>query len=893
MQKRWLPFIAALIVIAFISGQFFGANAQVEHSEAREETQTIMQTTIAVINADTGSIVDGERQNFSAAIIETLGEDFVLVSPAMAYTGLSTGMYGAVITFPSHVSERVLSFNTQNPEQVRLEFQINPNLPEQDFIETHTRIMDLQMAINTTIAYTYVSSIFYQFHAAQDEIGNIFQNDLAHLEALGIVDMEQFTASLQLDALPALPLDPNAPVTSHFLLSVTDFAEIVADMYQTSFDTAVYDYLNMRYDLIAMTEHFPEQEREWLEALEIWADVFDQYGSDLEEYSFLVRMHQMDLEDWYMQASFWNEDLTWYHENLDEWFDDIYDWSNYLHDHEQESFDWFMFATGWQDELIFFQSDLEMWHSSAVFWNDQLSDFDALAADWATEATLWHEESVEHMDDVSDWHNDLLAWSIDAEDWHDISQDYLDDIEAFGDDAYYYLSSILYNFDNAVYDLQNWLYDLQTNNIYEITNFIYDYNNYVYDLDLMFVGLDDWYNDLHNYYNALNTNIVLLEGSLLALIPPLPNIAHLSDPLDQMTYLLDWHGQATTSILDLPNLVTGIGGIIPAFDYATAPVISYINLPTLNQQITQPPTLNTYLTGQNFVMPNIVLPHPQGIPPAFYGIPQPIAIHAPPELFTDQPEEPPTLDTEQPNDPPSITALPPLTAMQPILTHPGNPMLLETYQPFNPIVGRPPRANDFWDSLDDMHWQLMRFDVDNYLTSAYRWEINRMLWDYERYLDDVRFDLASQFDENVDMLLDVRFGYTDFLSDLRAAALQAEADTIEQLDNTLSIFAQRVEDTSEDTRDRLETFANMMPESRTPLGPNRDLTRFTVAPFDVVTPQMRGAAMVVEVEAETIVPVFESYLWIALPILVVIFVLTLGSYGVELVRKAKGRSEDE
>ena len=158
-----------------------------------------------------------------------------------------------------------------------------------------------------------------------------------------------------------------------------------------------------------------------------------------------------------------------------------------------------------------------------------------------------------------------------------------------------------------------------------------------------------------------------------------------------------------------------------------------------------------------------------------------------------------------------------------------------------------------------------------------------MLWDYERYLDDVRFDLASQFNDNVDMLMDVRFGYTGFLSELRAAALQAERETIDQLDNTLEVFAQRVEETSEDTRERLQSFAEMMPESRTPMGPNRNLTRFTVAPFEMVTPQLREAAApiaAIEVQAETVVPTFENHLWIAVAVLGGVLALTLGSYGV-------------
>ena len=96
--------------------------------------------------------------NYSAAIINALGEGFVLVSPAMAQTGFENGTYGAIITFPSDVSANILSFNAYQPERVRLEFQINPDLPEREFIEVYMAITELQMAINSTLASTYVSS---------------------------------------------------------------------------------------------------------------------------------------------------------------------------------------------------------------------------------------------------------------------------------------------------------------------------------------------------------------------------------------------------------------------------------------------------------------------------------------------------------------------------------------------------------------------------------------------------------------------------------------------------------------------------------------------------------------------------------------------------------------
>ena len=977
MKKRWIPFMLCFMAVAFMAGQFFGASAQVEHQEARVETQAIMETTIAVINADIGSYVDGERQNFSAAIIDTLDENFVLVSPAMAYTGLSLGIYGAVITFPSHVSERVLSFNTHNPEQVRLEFQINPNLPEQDFIETHTRIMDLQMAINTSIAYTYVSSIFEQFHAAQDEVERIFLNDQAQLEALDDVTMEQFTASLQLDRLPDLPLSPNAPVTSHFMTSVTDFAELVMGIYQGSFDSAVEDYLYMREGLVAMTEHFPEQEREWMQALDVWSDIFTDYGDSLQAYSDLVRRHQLELEDWYMRASFWSEDLAWYQENLEEWFGDIDNWNNYLLDHEQNSFEWFMFAMGWQDDLTMYQMELDFWHGDASFWHDQLLAHDNAAMDWLDEAAAWHEESAEHKADMTDWYDSLHLWNDEAMDWRLDNIDYMDAVEIFRLDFLYDFTAITDEYNDIVADLEDWADELMTDIMPDIMDFIAEYNDFVDQIDLLLTALADWYIALDAYVAGLHTQIDDMNTQIIDMDVYIADmntqIAHISTqlgsmnsqiivmqstvgsiaPLAPFVFIYNDHGSQLTQhnqaeflrqnlentinsfavtidgfvitgndFVSIGNDFTGIGNdfMTKGNDFVTTAADWAIFLPELDPNFTLHPDPNdpsitvidtlrpTPWTGTIPPIPNIdnlnfdkddfddlgiILPDPVDNPPVYEGMLLPAIVTEPPLLEADQTEEPPALDTDEPDNPPQITELPPMAAIQPTIQQPGDPTRLETYQPNDPRAGRPPRADDFWDSLNDMQGQLMRFDVGNYLTSAYRWEVNRMLSDYGRYLDFVRSDLASQFDDNVDMLMGVRFGYTDFLSELRTAALQAEAETIDQLDNTLNVFAQRVEEVSEDTRYRLEGFAGMMPESRTPMGPNRNLTRFAVAPFDIVTPQLREAAAhmpTIEVQAETIVPTFEGHLWIAIAVLGAVLALTLGSYVVTWHRK---RDESE
>ena len=148
MKKRNLPIALLLISSVLITLLNSCSSASGEHTEPELDIQNIVYTKIAVVNSDMGIEIDGERQNYSAAIINALEDEFTLVSPAMAESGYENGAYSAVITFPSDVSAKILSFNSQQPEKVQLEFKVNPNLNECDYIDTYLRIMNLQVSIN-------------------------------------------------------------------------------------------------------------------------------------------------------------------------------------------------------------------------------------------------------------------------------------------------------------------------------------------------------------------------------------------------------------------------------------------------------------------------------------------------------------------------------------------------------------------------------------------------------------------------------------------------------------------------------------------------------------------------------------------------------------------------
>jgi hypothetical protein len=891
MKKRWIPFILMCLAVAFLAGQLLGAQSQAEHQGALMASQNAMQTTIAVINADVGMYVDGERQNFSAAIIDTLGEDFVLVSPAMAHSGYTSGLYAAIITFPSNVSQRVLSFNSYNPQQVRLEFQVNPHLPESAFIETYTRIMDLQMAINTTIAYTYVISLFGGLHAAQDHAGSIFQNNDANMTALDIVNMQRFTPSLQLDSLPALPLDPNAPVTTHFLLGVTDFAEIVSTLYLGSFQTAANDYMDMREVLIAMTDYFPEQENMWMEALEDWSDIFARHGEDIQAYSTVVRSHQQDLLDWHSRADTWNEGLAGHQEELEEWHNEIYTWSDYLAEHRQNALDWTLSAYGWSEVFTVEQQELLGWHTAASYWNEQLSSHESEMLEWTSAAAAWHGGLLESQESIFEWHGALYDWSGEAVDWHSEIEGHLGDVEWF-------VAGLLADVESHRNDIESHRNDVERhrNDVYmsarswfdnDVAEAVRVHNDDIRNINAVIDSLTEWQSGAvgeisrlqHMSANArsMATNININN--------PYDHGGDSASPESFSTSTLNGLSDLFSLLAEIEGMLSNLDNNMPAFPDG-APRLEPLTLAewdfTLDESDPMPPPMDK----KRFEAPDIELPSPyQAPPPSPAEVIRPEEIEPPAALNADQPGNMPEFQPEEPETPPAAAMDRPDAVGSHDLTPPGHITILDAHQPYNPQVGAPPRPDDFWASLGYMHDQLLSFDVDDYLTPAYRAEVQRMLRAYELYLQEIRADLAGQFNYNVHMLTDVRHGYTSFLSNLRTEAMQAEINAIDELLGTIAAFSEIVEDTSANTHQRLQAFASMLPESRHHTGPNHELAVFTVAPFDFVSPQLRTANDTAHAEANAVTGMFEQHLWIAVPALGIVFLATLGSYGIAKIRK--------
>ena len=328
MKKRWIPVLLLALVVAILIGVRFGIGMEYQRILEARDIDAIAPTAVAVVNSDTGVIVDGENLNYSAAIIETLGEGFVLVSPAMAQSGLEQGIYSAILTFPSHVSERIVAFNTGNPERVQLEFRVNPDLPESEYIRTHIKILNLQLAINLTVANTYVSSLFSQLHFAQDEMDAVFHNSQLNIYALELVYLRDFTPDLELDILPYVEFEPNDPDTSEHFSIVEDFAIRVGDVFSFHFEIAAGIHI---YDVLELVGGFvgdlSAQHGVWAGNANDWVRGWEDFAEDTEDHYDAVLDYLGELEDWKIYNALpWHTALATRYGDLDAWYTELVGW---------------------------------------------------------------------------------------------------------------------------------------------------------------------------------------------------------------------------------------------------------------------------------------------------------------------------------------------------------------------------------------------------------------------------------------------------------------------------------------------------------------------------------------------------------------------------------------
>ncbi|GGJ74573.1 type VII secretion protein EsaA [Virgibacillus salexigens] len=174
IDKRWILFLTLIILLA--SGLTFLALNQ-EASSKKEEENRDPKMAVALVNEDEGAVFNGEDLAFGDAFVKSMDKnnnhDWYIVSRGVAESGLTNNTYDMMIVIPNNFSQKALSIESENPEQVVLDYKINATDNEKIKAEAEKTASNILNEFNQRIIDVFFASILNNLQGAQTNIGDI------------------------------------------------------------------------------------------------------------------------------------------------------------------------------------------------------------------------------------------------------------------------------------------------------------------------------------------------------------------------------------------------------------------------------------------------------------------------------------------------------------------------------------------------------------------------------------------------------------------------------------------------------------------------------------------------------------------------------------------------
>ncbi len=260
---------------------------------------------------------------------------------------------------------------------------INPNLPEGKYLEIYSQISAMQLDVNQAIAYMYMDSLLKEFHAGQNEVSNIFQNDEDDMIALGKVKLHNFTEALELGDIPRVPFNPEELDFEPYTEDVKGIGEDMSQEYLDSYAKAKEDYKIIEGELVELADAITDQSDEWQITLTDWrASVLSEVAQ--------IQTYRSSMEEWHQLAVLWNTENQ--------------NWHNGLNSYKNSADQWYSNASNWANNAV-------AWKQSAAGWEND-------AAEWkstALEKVHSYNENIvklaQYYDDLADWQSNLQEYA--------------------------------------------------------------------------------------------------------------------------------------------------------------------------------------------------------------------------------------------------------------------------------------------------------------------------------------------------------------------------------------------------------------------------------------------------------------------------------------------------
>lgn len=226
---RTFNLVMKIIIMVLLSFAIYLSGIYSAKNNQNQEENKSTITTIAVVNADAGTIVEGEKIFYAAELMSYPDTNFKSTGIEDARKGIIDGRYAAYVLIPEKFSESIVSVNGE-PDKAQISYSLYDNLRQDIQVKVVNDIHNFILNLSTNISYIYVDAILKEVHDVQDNSSTIMKNDIEDMEA--IKDFE--TADL-IEEVEYEPLEVSETEIEY--LDLTDDYEIVNKATENIYDT--------------------------------------------------------------------------------------------------------------------------------------------------------------------------------------------------------------------------------------------------------------------------------------------------------------------------------------------------------------------------------------------------------------------------------------------------------------------------------------------------------------------------------------------------------------------------------------------------------------------------------------------------------------------------------
>lgn len=210
MKSRVVKTVLGILVIGCcLGGGYYMGNLNSKDdtepvallNEKKPQKEELYDTElIAIVNADEGIKKQDDVISYSQSLLGTLNVKYETTGLEDAKRGIENGKYSAYMILPGTFSEAVESING-TPQKAVLEYTIAPNLTQDAQAKAIYSVGNAYTTLNNGISELYLSSVLTEVHKVQDAAGNIKENDVRDLKALGEVSGDDLRETIELPEL--------------------------------------------------------------------------------------------------------------------------------------------------------------------------------------------------------------------------------------------------------------------------------------------------------------------------------------------------------------------------------------------------------------------------------------------------------------------------------------------------------------------------------------------------------------------------------------------------------------------------------------------------------------------------------------------------------------------